>query len=440
MSDETIMVDLDKFDESAYKARYKSSWSNETRNEILSEIEGYLFTYLYAYSDSVSEIELAISKLTRLTPAELLLLKKIHFLESNETKTFIEVSKKLVKNLSHSTENPVEINRGMVKGSIDWKKTLEERSKEGFKNKSIFACRTTNKIYDLPENQLFKFLLNRVADFTRSNVIGDEPSLKLKESEVEKWQDSIIKSRRTALKIRNKSHVRDVTDISYVKPKFVRRAYSNKNDQYKAVVDCYKLYRDLFLDDDSSLETLHKLILEYVLKPLNDNRLFEIYVLFRLVETLPNDENLTMWLIRPENKYEVCEYSFDNKIIKIYYQNNPFASFSKKAKLSKSYNDFNVDAGIPDLIIEIIEGDDKKYRLVEIKNSSDPDYIRTGLIETFAYLKEYEDLNIASSMGGVLVSFGGIGEVNQNSFDNEIAIFDKDSFDSLNTRRRILFD
>ena len=130
-------------------------WDFDTREKILSEIKNYLYIYLYKEA-GINEIKNSIVNLSGLNQEDIQLLQKIHFLISPQVQEFLSVARKLVRNLSHSTVNQEIISRGMIKGSIDWSKTYEERSKEGFKNKSVFSCKTTNKIYDLPENQLFK--------------------------------------------------------------------------------------------------------------------------------------------------------------------------------------------------------------------------------------------------------------------------------------------
>ena len=276
------------------------NWDLNTRQEILSEIKNYLHMYLYKEA-GINEIKNSIVNLTGLQDEDISLLQKIHFLISPEVQEFLSTARKLVRNLSHSTVNNEIISRGMIKGSIDWAVTYEERSKEGFKNKSIFSCKTTNKIYDLPENQLFKFLLNKIISMTKNGSIGDLKPLELKESEKDYWHNVIIQARRTSLKLKKKSHMRDITDVENVTPKMVRKTFKNKNNGYKSVVKCYLLYRKIFLEDNESKDNLIELISNQVLKPLNDNKLFEIYVLFKLIDAFPEKSETYLNLLRPES-------------------------------------------------------------------------------------------------------------------------------------------
>ena len=419
--------------------KWTHKWDADLKNDILNEISDYLYLYLYKEAKSGNGLTSSITSIKRLKDDdELKLLKKIHFLLSDEVAVFIETSKKLVRNLSHSTRNHDIISRGMIRGSIDWCKTYEERSKEGFKNGSIFACKTTNKIYDLPENQLLKFLINRIISMTKDNAIGEIAPLELKESEKEYWHNDIIKIRRTALKIRRNSRMRDISDVNDIKPQTVRKAFKNKNNQYKAVVDCYLLYRKIFLDDDN-LENLMDLINKQILEPLNDNKLYEIYLLFKLIDALPQD-NLKLNLLRPESGF-IAQSFYNDKIIRLYYQKLPegFGKKSKRSAISDSYDDFGIGAGEPDIIVEICENNSKRFRLIEIKNSSRNETLKRGLNEVYAYLKEYEDVPLMDKMSGILIAFGGVGSIDLNTaLNHEVAIFDMEHFNDIGLRRIIL--
>ena len=421
--------------------KWTHKWDADLKNDILNEISDYLYLYLYKEAKSGNGLTSSITSIKRLKDDdELKLLKKIHFLLSDEVAVFIETSKKLVRNLSHSTRNHDIISRGMIRGSIDWCKTYEERSKEGFKNGSIFACKTTNKIYDLPENQLFKFLINRIISMTRNSSIGDKTPLKLEESEKDIWHNDILRTRRTALQIRKNSRMRDISDVDYIKPKTVRKAFKNKNNQYKAVVDCYLLYRKIFLEDDN-LENLMDLINKQILEPMNDNKLYEIYLLFKLIEVLPEEE-LKLNLLRPNGRF-IAQSVLNDKTVSIYYQKLPksFKSTSKRHVLSNIYRKFGIGTAIPDIIVEIEDEEGIRYRIIEVKNSVEKDYLKEGLNEVLAYLTDFEDVCFTQKMKGILIGFGGIGNFDvELASENDIAIFDKESFNDEKLRRLILYD
>ena len=67
---------------------------------------------------------------------------------------------------------------------------------------------------------------------TKNSSIGELKPLELKESEKDYWHNTIIQARRTSLKLKNKSHIRDITDIENVTPKMVRKTFKNKRKNF----------------------------------------------------------------------------------------------------------------------------------------------------------------------------------------------------------------
>ena len=137
LNESLALEDDGSLDDEEEISKWTYKWDASLKNEILDEIRNYLYTYLYKEAQSGNGIKSSITAIKGLGKNEIDLLKMIHFLLSEEVAVFIETSKKLVRNLSHSTMNHDIISRGMIRGSIDWCQTYEERSKEGFKNGSI---------------------------------------------------------------------------------------------------------------------------------------------------------------------------------------------------------------------------------------------------------------------------------------------------------------
>lgn len=53
---------------------------------------------------------------------------------------------------------------------MDWNQTLKVRYTEGFDDKNLFICQPPSKYFDLEENQLLKFLLNRILSLKKNFV------------------------------------------------------------------------------------------------------------------------------------------------------------------------------------------------------------------------------------------------------------------------------
>ena len=84
--------------------------------------------------------------------------------ESNEIGVidFIEKLPEQLRRIKTTTKMETEIFDGEVKGRINWKDTIKERSKQYPLNKTQFACNTQEKNYEIAENQVLKSLLEHL--------------------------------------------------------------------------------------------------------------------------------------------------------------------------------------------------------------------------------------------------------------------------------------
>ena len=89
----------------------------------------------------------------------------------------------------------------------------------------------------------------------------------------------------------------------------------------------------------------------------------------------------------------------------------------------------------PDAIIEFKKNNKIWYRLVEVKNSSSPDYVRSSLYKVMGYyidfrhIFELENFDFTEKYPVVLVTWGGISiKSDYDPFDDEIIILNRKEF------------
>ena len=68
---------------------------------------------------------------------------------------------RLLAQLARSTRPQRVLLRGRARGAVDWSATVRARY-GGSQDPTIFVCRQSWRLYDLPENQLLKYLLDRL--------------------------------------------------------------------------------------------------------------------------------------------------------------------------------------------------------------------------------------------------------------------------------------
>ena len=169
----------------------RGCWTTSERDLVLNYVKPNLYRYLF--KEALPNLEYHLKSLTGLSEEELHLLKTVHFLLSPPVQDLLEEIPNILRNLSHSTQKEVIECRGIIRGKIDWNLTYKERFSQGFNDPSLFICKPASKMYDLPENQLLKFILWKIRSLTESINTNIPEELILKE-EWDNWNE-IISSR-----------------------------------------------------------------------------------------------------------------------------------------------------------------------------------------------------------------------------------------------------
>lgn len=389
-------------------------WDIDTRNQIINDIEEYL--YLYMFKDASINKKDVVMTLLNLDESDLNRLKIVYFLLSKQLTDLIIILPQLLRNLTHTTSRKEEITKSVITGHINWSQTVKIRTDTYVKDRSVFVCEKTEKEYDLPENQLLKFLLIKIRKMIQSlDFINLENNLN--KTSTDNWQNSIEKIYQTIKKTLNNIHIQEVNIIRNVNNKMLRKTLQNHNNLYEYVYKLYELYEKIFIFEDS--KEFKKLLQKQILEPLNNDKLYEIYILFNLLNSLDKDK-INLGLYFTNNDYTIHYDS--NPKINIYYQHLPKPFKDNNYNKYKIY-DLELKNRIPDIIIEYIDKKETKYRLVEIKRSDDKNYIRNSIYKMFAYLKDYEQASF--NYPNILLVWDVDIKENytyENTLSNEIAI------------------
>ena len=393
---------------------------------ILEEIKEFLHLYFFK-GDISNNPNKQIEDLFDLSKDDLDTLKAIHFLLSDEVKNLVEILPILMRNLSHSTRKETEEFKGQIKGRVDWNQTLKERMSYGFNDKRLFICQPPSKYYDLEENQLLKFLLNRIISL-KKNVIDfiDLSIFDIEKIDSKDWQEKVSNIYQMAKKTLKKVYFNDITSIKTVKSKHLRKAYKNRNQLYHRVAKAYILYEDLFIAEDEKV--LRDLVENRLIKAADSDKLYEIYVFFNLIKSLPESKDLR--LLYSGNDYAVKSQIGDVNIT-IYYQKTP-SLLKEKSEYLEILEKYEINKSVksPDVIIEFEKDDEVYYRLVEVKNSSETSYVRESLYKVMGYYKDFERCyKYVKNYPIVLVMWGGISiSRDYNPFNDKIIILNRLEF------------
>ncbi|GAB4310821.1 MAG: hypothetical protein Kow0019_08950 [Methanobacteriaceae archaeon] len=408
------------------QAIHGKSWTKKDRKDVLNYVKDKL--HLYLYSEALPRIEYPLIELMDLSETDFEYLKMVHFLLSPEVKNLIEELPKLLRNLSHSTQKETIECKGIIRGRIDWGLTFKERYTRGFNDPSLFICKPASKMYDLPENQLLKYMLWRI------RILTENIDIKIPEElyEVDTFNNWIELILYRYIKIKDAfKHVyfQSINMPRVITPKIIQRTNNHRNKSYQTVIKCHDLYEKLF--NVKNEDVLLKLIEKQILEPLNNDKLYEIYVLFKILDYFEGLEgDLEMGLIKPGLDY-MARYMSENINVTIYHQQMPpiFSQHSKNKEIFEFY-DLYVGLRRPDIILEIETTEKNLYIIIEVKRTQERGYIVDSVYKVLGYLSDFEDcLNLDENPQGLLVVWDGINILNWNkAFQNPVVILKHDNF------------
>jgi hypothetical protein len=382
-----------------------SSWTKRDKASVLEYVEPVLHRFLFR--EALPNLEVPLKNLTGLTDEELNHLKTVHFLLSDEVAKLLIELPKILRNLSHSTHKELVESRGIIRGRVDWNMTFKERYSQGFNDPSLFICQPSTKIYDLPENQLLNFILWKIRSLSEKIDLKISEEL-LDAKEWNNWQDNIVTRYLKVKKISKNVYFQQISLPRSIKPKTIQKAYRHRNQSYDKVAACYELYEKLFIINDQKV--LRELIEIQTLKPFNDDKLFEIYVLIKLLDFLDNHSGeLRLGLLKPDLDY-TAKYISEKMNICIFYQKTPSdLKNSSKYKSIFNFYDLKVRVRSPDIILRIQTNENEYYQIIEVKRTKKKSYIVDSVYKVLGYINDFqESLESTPNPKGVLVVWDGV--------------------------------
>lgn len=407
------------------------------RNYYISEIKKFFNKYLYDGAVSLSTDDLI--NLFGLSEKELFVLRSSHFLINPNVDLFFQYLPYLLRNLYHSTNNVNFESQGIIRGNIDWNGTIKNRYSTGNVDHSIFICSNPLKNYDLIENKILKFLLKQVIfmfevylDFIKTP--NEHINLDyLSEDSVSWYAKAEVKYQLSKYSIKN-VYFDKIGNLDFVSLIDINKLRSSRNPLYHNLGEVFELYEKLFINEDD--ECLIDLIQNQLIIASNNDKLYEIYVLFNIISYLEEicvENTFKIGLFYKNNNKPISARLSDNSIIKIYYQNSkPFQDNSYYRKLTEN-NEFNFKTSIriPDIIIEIIKEGISYFRIIEVKNSSEPKTMNKSFYKVLGYYKDFESVNFTKNIPIIVVNWNGSSidkKQKEKIFEQDVIFFNKEEF------------
>lgn len=336
-------------------------------------------------------------------------LVQLHFLLKPEVVEFVERLPERLRNVKTQTENVRSVSRGEVSGRINWPATVTKRYSTNPRDSSLFVCDNRSESYDIAENVVLKRLLailyetlQDCSEYLRADY----------EWVTERWQENLELVDVMERVFERNVHVTRIRDPEAYEPteRMLQRAEDARTPVYTEAANLLRSYR-ASLDGDT--DAIADLLEETAITPDDDETLLELYVLFRYVSTIESlrDESFTLSTIEADSQ-EVARMEDGDTEIALYHDNSASGrglsfvpeNFEKaREKLTRTEmiqretrevmstyfreEEFRQTTGRPDVIVLEVDTEERhEYLITEIKNSTRPDTVRTGIKETIEYL------------------------------------------------------
>ncbi len=413
--------------------------NDDNKFQYILEIDKYLYKYLF--DGKVSFKSNDIANLFKLKSEELEVLKTIHFLLNDNVKELFEVIPHLLRNLAHSTNKEDIECRGVIRGNINWNKTIKYRFSKGFNDPSLFICSPPLKHYDLIENRILKFILKKIIFLFQNyltfiNTKKSNINFKNLNEIYESWYDQVKDIYNLSIHTLRNVYFNDISDLESVSAQDLNKLFHHRNNLYHKVAKVFDLYEKLFIIEDRF--SLINVIRNQIIVATDNDTLFEIYVLFNVISNLEKnsiEDSFEMGLMYRHHNNPVKAKLKDGNIVKVYYQNMPDV-FKENSlyRLLTGHNEFNFPTYVrrPDLIVEIVNNEGNSFhRIIEVKNSSSYDYMRKSFYKVLAYYKDFEQVPFVENIPIVVVNWNGSSidvEQKEKIFKEKIIFFNKNEF------------
>lgn len=369
----------------------RSAWiaflSSENRLTRFLNIQGDSQWHIQNESGNEAELERVLNLLSVASDDRSLLLKT-RILFQQDLMTFVHDQLPfLLRSLHHeATQSTVLGHRGL-RGRILWSSNVRSQL-SGRTQPGSFVVQSPERTADTPENQLLHLLLNQI----RSTILLLEGFLGT--SNLGRALQTLKSRVETGLA---HAALKDLPIASRMSSVMRRRALRHRNKVYRVVAELQQLFEYSVLEDKWAL--ISKLIGIGWLAPIEDDDLFELYLLALILDLLENEHGYSVQavgLLR-HRRAEIARLTrpSDNSTVTVYFDQSPTEAFGIRSNYKQVIDSYSGLTGAerrPDLMLCKNDQQGTRYLIVEAKHATSPVYQRDSIYKVFGYLYDFREL------------------------------------------------
>jgi len=348
----------------------------------------------------------------------------IRLLLSKEVRELLNIiAPKVVSRLSKESINKHITDRGVVRGRIDWQRTVGARTTRG-NDTSIYVCSRRAQDFNLPENRVFLYLIREINEKARNFVAEDYLNLTwyAEYSQGQKWVNNIsVIAAKTARILRN-PFISKIGSLHEVTGKAIELTRKNRQSHYKELAAIAARFNYC---QSKPISFLMEELNGNIFEPLNKDTLYEIAVLFKTIRTALDCgwKEEKAGLIGGSSK-TASTLVKDGCELKLYFQKLP-SVMAKNSDYSNIMFSYGLSESLrrPDIILELKTHHGDRLVIIEVKRSSSRSYLVDGTYKLLGYLKDFNRVSCEGiRLTGFLVGWSGIA-TQSFSDGNEVHLY-----------------
>jgi hypothetical protein len=347
---------------------------------VADELRDRLWRYLSSHAVVAGGVRGRTLALTGLDANELDRLLAAHLGISALTADLLADTETLLKRLQARNGTERRQLSGWVEGDVDWERTNQERLDTG--DPTLFSCSPAVRMYDSPSTRALVAALKHCSELPQRARLGQGPV-----GDVLRSRAELAVKRRAHVKIRDVPSARNISEH--------RLDRMSRNAGWLSVAN-YLRWAEHGLDSHDPT-VVRELLERTVLRPKEQDKLFELLVGFRVVECLETAgyaQQSLQAVIGSRNAFAVLEGPLGR--VEVWRQRSltaltPPVAPSRYAQ-ARMDNGMTSSSLLPDWIVHFVQLD--LFVPIEVKLYEDAPAaaIRAGVIELFAYLHDRHDL------------------------------------------------
>lgn len=317
---------------------------------------------------------------------------------------------RLLTALSNEVVSREEVVGPGLRGNPLWQRTLIRRG-AGTLPPARYVSRTAHRSFEMPENELLSWLIDDLARGVRDvsrrvSTNGLHPDL--------------AELNRNCDRARRDERFGRLPIPPGVTQEMFEAARRHRKKEYRTAASLAK--RRLEMTARPSGAWWHSVLMLVAvdwLEPVNDDALFELYVLILTLDILSEEMGLIAaegYGLVTRRRSHIAEFRTETRTVRVHFNQTWKAALQEETEYTSAFqryrglaDDDRIPARRPDIIIVDESGAERNVVVVEVKETGNKAYTKDSIYRVFAYLYDFGSKGPGRTVKAILVVPTGIG-------------------------------